>query len=304
MVTGTTTRVSVDSNGNEANFASYGTPSVSADGRYVAFHSDASNLVAGDSNNERDVFVRNTVAGTTIRVSDGFEDTDSHSPAISGDGRYIAFSSFNTNTMSDFAVFVRDTVAGTTTRVSADSSGNPANGDSYVPAISADGRYIAFPSVATNLVPGATNGQLNVVVRANPEPTVSAIAPSTLSRGATTPVTITGTGFIPGALVTIDGTNITVSNVHVVSPTTITANVTVDSNAAHLSQRLGRAARHRTRLRRGRWAFVPLASPSTDDDGDGPVWRSKPPSVHDHDSTWETDQPKDGTCRMLPITAL
>jgi WD40-like Beta Propeller Repeat len=239
-VAGTTTLVSVDSAGNQA-IGGSSFPALAADGRYVAFWSDASNLVAGDTNNMSDVFLRDTVAGTTTRVSVGSAGNEasdeSSSPVISVNGRYVAFISAasnlvdgDTNNRSD--VFVRDTLAGTTTRVSVDGTGNQANDGSYRSAISADGRYVAFISVASNLVPGATIGQRSVVVRANPEPTVSGITPSTLPRGATTPVAIAGSGFIPGAIVVIDGTDHTVSNVHVVSPRQLTANVTVGSDAA------------------------------------------------------------------------
>ena len=240
-VAGTTTRVSVDSAGNQANDASFSNPAISADGRYVAFDSDATNLVAGDSNSERDVFVRDMVAGTTTRISvdsAGNEGNDaSYGPAISADGRYVAFSSAATNliagdTNNKLDVFVRDTAADTTTRISIGRAGNQANDDSYLPAISADGRYVAFISAASNLVAGDTNHAADVVVRANPEPAVTGITPSSLPRGATTPVAIAGSGFITGASVVIDGNDHTVSNVHVVSPTEITANVTVDSDAA------------------------------------------------------------------------
>ena len=129
-------------------------------------------------------------------------------------------------------MFARDTVAGTTTRVSLTALGAQANGDSNNPVISADGRYIAFDSAATNLVSGDTNGNVDVIVRANPQPAVTGITPATLSRGVTTPVTITGSGFIAGTTVAIDGSDHTVSDVTVVSPTTITANVTVNADAA------------------------------------------------------------------------
>jgi Tol biopolymer transport system component len=168
--TGTTNRVSVATDGTQGNGAS-GEPSISPDGRYVAFNSGASNLVPGDTNGKGDVFVRDTVAGTTMRVSlaaDGTQGNEySTDPSISADGRYVAFYSaaFNlvpgdSNGYED--VFVRDTVMGTTKRISVATNGTQGNSYSYGPSISADGRYVAFYSYAYNLVPGDTNGEYNL----------------------------------------------------------------------------------------------------------------------------------------------
>jgi predicted RNA-binding protein with TRAM domain len=165
LQTGTTTRVSIAWNGNQANSNSY-VSSISADGRYVAFQSDASNLVSGDTNGFGDIFVRDTQSGTTTRISidsSGNEaNNDSYEPAISGDGRYVAFWSYASNLVSgdngSFAdIFLHDTQSGTTTRISIDSSGNEANNNSYGPAISGDGHYVVFHSYASNLVSGDTN---------------------------------------------------------------------------------------------------------------------------------------------------
>ena len=164
------TRVSVDSAGVEGNQASGGpgeVVAISADGRYVAFSSDASNLVAGDSNGRTDVFLHDTQTGTTTRVSvdsaGGEGNQVSIAPSISADGRYIAFMSAADNLVAGdsnvgWDVFLHDTQTGATTRISVDSAGGEGNGDSMLPSISADGRFIAFMSVATNLVGGDTNG--------------------------------------------------------------------------------------------------------------------------------------------------
>ena len=169
---GTTELVSVDSSGNQANgFSAW--PAISADGRFVAFASDASNLVSGDTNGKGDIFVRDRQTGATERVSvdsaGNQADGGSDAPAISGDGRFVAFVSDasnlvsgDTNGQSD--VFVHDRQTGVTERVSVDSAGNQANGGSAAPAISADGRFVAFVSDASNLVPGDTNGQGDVFV--------------------------------------------------------------------------------------------------------------------------------------------
>jgi len=152
----TITRVSVDSSGTQGNkWSEY--PSISADGRYVAFASIADNLVSGDTNGMEDIFLRDTQAGITTRLSvdsSGMQgNDDSASPSISADGHYVAFSSgyYWRN------IFLRDTQMGTTALLSLDPSGKEGNWDSGWPSISADGRYVAFWSKADNLVSGDTN---------------------------------------------------------------------------------------------------------------------------------------------------
>ena len=170
---GTTTRVSVAPGGAEANGGSY-SPSISSDGRYVAFLSDASNLVAADTNAQRDVFVFDRQTGTTVNASvNSFGEQanlDSVTPALSGSGQFVAFSSFadnlvqvDTNESSD--VFVRDLQAQTTTRVSEYQGGFEADFDNFRPAISADGRFVAFDSEASNLAWGDTNDQSDIFVK-------------------------------------------------------------------------------------------------------------------------------------------
>jgi archaellum component FlaF (FlaF/FlaG flagellin family) len=168
-----TQRVSVATGGTQGNGDSF-IPAISADGRYVTFQSIASNLVPGDTNSTFDVFVRDRRSGTTQRVNVATDGTqangDSFSLAISADGRYVTFQSIasnlvpgDTNDRTD--VFVRDLRSGTTQRVSVATGGTQANGDSDIPAISADGRYVAFESGASNLVPGDTNHSEDVFVR-------------------------------------------------------------------------------------------------------------------------------------------
>jgi len=138
-------------------------PEISANGRYIVFMSLASNLVAGDTNNEADIFLHDTVTGITSRVSVASNGTQGNSgssnPAISADGRYIAFNSNADNLVSGdnnstWDVFLHDVQTGQTTRISVTSGGGEANSDSTEPSISADGRYIAFKSGATNLISG------------------------------------------------------------------------------------------------------------------------------------------------------
>ena len=164
--------VSVDSSGVQGNRDSE-YPSISADGRYIAFESEADNLVAGDTNGYSDIFVRDHNTGITTRVSvsssGGQGSNASTSPSISGDGRYVAFVSRASNlvagdTNGNSDIFVHDRNTGITTRVNVNSSGGQAIGVSYSPSISADGRYVAFYSIASNLVSGDTNGQMDIFV--------------------------------------------------------------------------------------------------------------------------------------------
>jgi Tol biopolymer transport system component len=170
---GTTERVSVGTGGTQANGFSIG-PAISADGRFVAFESGATNLVPGDTNDAFGVFVRDRQAGQTTRVSVGVGGAavrnESNNPAISADGRFVAFQSGASNlvpgdTNQTIDIFVRDRQAGRTTRVSVGSGGAQGNSGSFVPALSADGRFVAFGSEASNLVPGDTNGVADVFVR-------------------------------------------------------------------------------------------------------------------------------------------
>jgi len=167
-----TRRVSVGPGGGQANCGSV-EPAISRGGRYVAFDSSASNLVPGDTNHESDVFVRDRVDRVTRRVSIGpgghQANRNSGAPAISPGGRYVAFHSSASNlvpgdTNNAFDVFVRDRGDRVTRRVSIGPGGRQANSHSFDPAISADGRHVAFGSDASNLVPGDTNNALDVFV--------------------------------------------------------------------------------------------------------------------------------------------
>jgi Tol biopolymer transport system component len=198
-VTGTTTLVSratgaagAVGDGDSSN------PSISADGRYVAFESDADNLDAASNDSVTDIFVRDTVANTTTLISrvtgaagavgDGISET----PSISADGLHVAFESIATNFSANDGdlindIFVRDIQANTTTLVSRSTgaAGAAGNNNSYLPSISADGRYVAFESFATNLA--ASNDSIfEVFVRDTLNDTTKLV-----SRGA-------GPGGVPG----------------------------------------------------------------------------------------------------------
>jgi len=162
----TTERVSIATGGSQGNEAS-ASPSLAANGRFVAFESNASNLVGNDGNGWLDVFVHDRDKGTTDLVSVALGgwagDAWSDAPSVSADGRFVAFESYASDlvagdTLGWWDVFVRDRETGTTERVSVSSAEGEGNGDSRAPAISTDGRYVAFSSSASNLVSGDTNG--------------------------------------------------------------------------------------------------------------------------------------------------
>jgi hypothetical protein len=173
LQTGTTERVSVSSSGTPGNDTSY-LDGISADGRFVVFSSWATNLVPGDTNRQMDVFVRDRLMGTTERVSvgNGGQQASGQSDygVISNDGRFIAFASNAPNLVpgnatSSWNVFVHDNSTDTTELVSVGSDGTETTGMSHSSAISADGRFVAFDSAASNLVAGDTNGKRDVFVR-------------------------------------------------------------------------------------------------------------------------------------------
>lgn len=216
-VTHTTERVSVGGDGTQANGAS-GSATISADGRFILFDSDASNLVPGDVNEKTDTFIYDRVThtttlisndvaarsnnpfggtisadgqyavfaaqvslpgggnvselflydrnlGTTVQLTPPTGYIGSRDPSISADGRYVTFESVTPGLHGGkFDVFLYDRVAGTTELVSAASDGAPANGNSFQPSISSDGRYVVFGSEASNLISDDTNGTTDVFV--------------------------------------------------------------------------------------------------------------------------------------------
>ena len=167
---GTTERLSVATDGTEADDASF-IATMSRDGVRVAFRSSATNLVDDDQNAAIDIFLRDVDAGTTVRVSvatDGTEaDGSSNRPSISPDGNVIAFESAATNLVDDddngrIDVFVRDLVTGMTERVSVATDGTEGDGDSRSPMLSFDGRYVVFESAAENLVDDDMNASVDI----------------------------------------------------------------------------------------------------------------------------------------------
>ena len=163
-------RVSEDNQGaNQAEGLS-DSPALNADGGFAAFLSEAPGLVPGDQNGLSDAFVRNRTLGQTERISVGFDGSESNgaselggfSPGISGDGRFVCFSSVASNLVSDDTnglgdVFVYDRSEQVTERVSMG-----IDGASGLAAISQDGRHVVFESLASNLVGDDTNEVIDI----------------------------------------------------------------------------------------------------------------------------------------------
>ncbi len=221
-----TIRVSVSSLGVEADAEGF-LPSISADGRFIAYYSVATNLVADDTNNQADVFVHDLLTSQTTRVSVSSTGVQGNAfsgrPAISGDGRFVAFQSSASNlvpgdTNGQPDIFVRDLVLGTTIRVDVDAACTESNNGSFFPAISADGRAVAFQSTATNLVGADTNGAADIFVSDRTRLAVDQVLPATGSEAGGDLANVFGLGFttIQDTMVTIGGVAATVV---AVSPT-------------------------------------------------------------------------------------
>jgi len=173
----TTTRVSIANgvDGAEGNDNSHD-PSISADGQVIAFESFATNLVDSDTNGFADIFVRNIANNTTTKLSlsTGPNEVEGNSnslnPSLSADGQFVSFVSIASNLVADDLnnvpdLFLRDIANNITTRISVDSNGEEVNERGIYSSISQDGRYIAFQSIATNLVANDTNGFSDVFIR-------------------------------------------------------------------------------------------------------------------------------------------
>ncbi|MCP4166381.1 MAG: hypothetical protein GY759_10865, partial [Chloroflexi bacterium] len=165
-------RASISTSADQSNDSALW-PIISGDGRFVAFTSWADTLIADDNNERGDIFVHDLITRQTERISvasDGSQsDGNSKYASISGDGRFVTFGSEATNlvpgdTNGASDVFVHDRATGQTTRVSISSNASEANGSSYLPTISDDGRFVAFESAASNIVAEDTNGVNDVFV--------------------------------------------------------------------------------------------------------------------------------------------
>ncbi len=184
---GDTTRVSIATNGVEADAGCYSS-SMSADGRYVVFSSSASNLIANDTNGQSDIFVHDRQSGTTTRVSvdssGGEGNAGSNLPSLSGDGRYVTFASNASNLVANDVngqsdIFIHDRQSGATTRMSLAITGGGGDGLSVTPSLANGGRYVLFYSYASNLVTGDTNGEADVFVHDRQDGTISRVSLTT-----------------------------------------------------------------------------------------------------------------------------
>lgn len=174
--------------------------SVSSDGRYVAFSTEADNVIANDTNASRDIVVRDLLLGTNLLVSANTNNLPANNfstdPAISGDGRFVAF----TSVASDLApgdankatdIFLRDLQSGTTTLISVNSTNTgPGNKASLSATISSNGRFVLFHSAATDLVPGSVFGADNLFLRDRQSGTTTALT----TQGANSLVSMTSDG--------------------------------------------------------------------------------------------------------------
>jgi Tol biopolymer transport system component len=199
-----TARANLSSAGAEANNQS-DQSALSADGRYVVFQSNASNLLPGDPTPTAHVYRRDNQTGAIVRLDvngGAIGNAEASRPSISGDGQFVAFASLasnlasgDTNNLPD--IFVRDVLNGTTARVSVSSQGAQALGESLRPRITGDGRFVAFDSTAANLVGDDTNGLRDVFVRDT--------LLGTTVRASTGPGGIEGDGESWGASLSADG---------------------------------------------------------------------------------------------------
>jgi Tol biopolymer transport system component len=205
-MTGITTLVSQSTGGAKGNGMS-SAPSISADGRYIAFQSAANNLVAGDNNGKADIFLRDTVAGTTVLISKNgatLANGDSRQPDLSADGKWVVFTTAASNLPNDPAagkedVYIREVATDAIAPISVTGNNAPGNGDSLSPSISADGTRVAFTSVGTNIVSGDVNGKADVFVRDRVAGTTiraSVSANGTPSNGDSDSPSISGDGML------------------------------------------------------------------------------------------------------------
>lgn len=244
--TGRTERIDVASDGTPANAVPLDLGTwVSATGRYVTFRSYATNLVPGDTNATTDVFVRDRGTGRTERVSvatggvqaTGEQDTHVADASISDNGRFVLFDSFATNLVSGDTngsedVFVHDRRTGRTNVVSVARDNTPGDWASGNSQISGDGRYAAYGTVASNIVPGDTNWTYDIAVGFVSRPTIARVTPAHLVPGARDQVvSIRGTWYRSDARVSF-GAGVTVRDVEVRNGSLIVATVDVAPDAA------------------------------------------------------------------------
>ena len=286
-----TSRVSVATDRTEATGGPSGVPAVSGDGRYVAFASDATNLIASDTNGQTDVFVYDSATGQTTRVSissNGTEATGggSRNPAMSADGRYIAFESDATNLVNADTngvtdIFLHDRTSGDTTRLSVDNGGNQATGvASFGPSISADGQHVAYVSGASDLVLGDTNNLPDIFVRDRPANVTSRVSVATGGTQGTGPA-----GSINPSL-SADGQFVTFAS----AMTDLVANDTNNEYDVFVHDRLSGATTRVSVTNTGSQATGGASeSPSINGDGSVVAFRSSATNLVPGDTNGATD---------------
>jgi Tol biopolymer transport system component len=238
-----TERISVASDESGANAAS-DQPSVSDDGRYVAFRSQADNLDPADTNPNEDVFVRDPQLGVTSVESQGTappQAVTSQQPALNGDGRWLAFRSSADNLVPGDSnvnedIFVKD-IGGNNAIRRVSLTGGDGQADSFSGphlAISSDGFYVGFMSDAVNLVTPDTNETSDVFVRYARTPDVTSASPQSIARGTTTTLTVQGSSFVATPMVSASmftKPGVTVNSVTFVTESQLQVSVTVAADA-------------------------------------------------------------------------
>lgn len=263
-------RASVSNTQAQANGNSYLVAS-SPDGRYVVFDSMASNLVPGDNNRQRDVFIRDRSLGTIERVSVGHAGIESpylsRIPSVSDDGRYVSFETFGPllpgSSVHVFQVYRRDRVNGVTELVSASSSGVAGNSLSSRSSLSADGRYVLFYSRANNLVAGDNNGVQDVFLK-----DMQTGALETISLA---PSGVRGNGDSFEAAMSSDARFISFTSM----ATNLTGSTVARQRHVYLRDRQTSTTRLLSKSSTGSLANQPVFSPALSDDGRYIVFYSK-----------------------------
>lgn len=227
-------RVDLDRTGGPPNGEST-SPGISGDGRFVTWTTSAEDVVGGDARGSLDVFVRDLQAGTTRRVSAPLTgqsgSKDAQGSRISRNGRFVAFWATDPDGSGDpDQCYVTEVTTGTLWTASATANGTPSDGICVNPAISGDGRYVAFASDAKNLDDN-DDGVTDVYVRFVIRPVVTSATPSSITRGATTTVTLHGSGFLNGATVAVSGAGLNVGATTVVDSRTLTVSITAAPDA-------------------------------------------------------------------------
>ncbi|MDD5754864.1 MAG: hypothetical protein PHN45_08945, partial [Methylococcales bacterium] len=201
LQTNTLKLISTNNLGVEGNHASY-EPNLSANGSVIAFASDADNLVTGDNNINRDVFVKNTSSGAIQLISTSFKGGAanglSDSPNLSSDGTKIAFRSFASDLVANSVndgnadIYVKDLTTQKLTQINFALDGSTANGTSWNPIISPDGNFVAFISDATNLVANDTNDVADVFLENLSTGKLKIISDSSTGTGDVTSIAFSG----------------------------------------------------------------------------------------------------------------